>query len=210
MRASKDEDLFFGALFLDFFAVFFLLGTSLLVAAFFAATFAVLRAFGRFLTAARWAAARAALAQPVNSSGSSKSRAGNCQYEWIVTGPKSENRSIRKSRSMRFRLNDEAAAARSPDAAQRAAVAAWCAADPGPISLGDVVVGPGSAEQREERCTASGTRYYTFAAVSCTDSPQPQAPVWFGLLKMNCADILSVLYSISVPSSNNTALGSTR
>src|SRR5712671_7016214 len=33
----------------------------------------------------------------------------------------------------------------------------------------------------------------TFAAVSCTDSPQPQAPVWFGLLKMNCADILSAL-----------------
>jgi len=33
----------------------------------------------------------------------------------------------------------------------------------------------------------------TFAGVSCTDSPQPQAPVWFGLLKMNCADILSAL-----------------
>ena len=85
MRASQDEDLFFGALFLDFFAVFFLLGTSLLVAAFFAAAFAVSRAFGRFFTAARWAAASAALAQPVNSSGSSKSRAGNCQYELTVT-----------------------------------------------------------------------------------------------------------------------------
>jgi len=32
--------------------------------------------------------------------------------------------------------------------------ATWCAADPGPIRAG----GPGSAEQREERCTASGTR----------------------------------------------------
>src|ERR1700686_1163536 len=30
-----------------------------------------------------------------------------------------------------------------------------CAADPGPIQRS---VGPGSAEQREERCTASGTR----------------------------------------------------
>ena len=77
MRASQDEDLFFGALFLDLFAVFFFLGTWLLVAAFFTATFAVLRAFGRFF--ARWAAASAARAQPVNSSGSSKSRAGNCQ-----------------------------------------------------------------------------------------------------------------------------------
>jgi len=33
---------------------------------------------------------------------------------------------------------------------------------------------------------------FIFAAVSCTDSPQPQAPVWF-MLKMNCADILSTL-----------------
>jgi hypothetical protein len=33
----------------------------------------------------------------------------------------------------------------------------------------------------------------TFAAFSCTDSPQPQAPTWFGLLKMNWACILSAL-----------------
>src|SRR5258707_11473444 len=82
---SQDDGLFFGALFLDFFAVFFFLGTWLHVAAFFAATFAVLRAFGRFFTAARWAAASAARAQPVNSSGSAKSRAGNCQYEFTMT-----------------------------------------------------------------------------------------------------------------------------
>jgi hypothetical protein len=37
---------------------------------------------------------------------------------------------------------------RSPDAAQRAALAAWCAADPGSIRRGSL--GPGSAERREE------------------------------------------------------------
>jgi hypothetical protein len=34
---------------------------------------------------------------------------------------------------------------------------------------------------------------YTFAGVSCTDSPQPHAETWFGLLKMNWACILSAL-----------------
>ncbi len=33
----------------------------------------------------------------------------------------------------------------------------------------------------------------SFAGVSCTDSPQPQADVWFGLLNTNCADNFSVL-----------------
>ena len=42
-------------------------------------------AFGRLRNAARCAAASAALAQPVSSSGSSNSRAGNCQYELTVT-----------------------------------------------------------------------------------------------------------------------------
>ena len=82
MRAPQDEELFLGALFLDFFAVFFFFPAACL---FFAALVAVLRDFGRFFTAARWAAASAARAQPVNSSGSSKSRAGNCQYELTVT-----------------------------------------------------------------------------------------------------------------------------
>jgi hypothetical protein len=36
-------------------------------------------------------------------------------------------------------------------------LAAWCAADPGSIVFGGVM-SPGSAEQREMRCTASGTR----------------------------------------------------
>src|SRR5258707_14578266 len=35
----------------------------------------------------------------------------------------------------------------APDAAQRAVLAAWCAADPGPIPI-QLRVGPGSAEQR--------------------------------------------------------------
>jgi hypothetical protein len=43
--------------------------------------------------------------------------------------------------------------ARAPDAAQRKR----CAVEPGPKKL-SVQVGPGSAAQREERCTASGTR----------------------------------------------------
>ena len=51
-------------------------GCGLFVAAVF---FAALRAFGRFFTAARWAAASAALAHALNSSVSSNSRAGNCQ-----------------------------------------------------------------------------------------------------------------------------------
>jgi hypothetical protein len=44
-----------------------------------------------------------------------------------------------------------------------------CAADPGSIRQ----VGPGSAEQREERCTASGTRdqiYFVSAGSRCTGS----------------------------------------
>src|SRR6185437_15201060 len=46
---------------------------------------------------------------------------------------------------------------RAPDAAQRAALAAWCAADPG-STFERLPMGPGSAVHREERCTASGTR----------------------------------------------------
>src|SRR5262245_44188871 len=49
-----------------------------------------------------------------------------------------------------------------------------------------------------------------FAGVNSTDSPQPQAEVWFGLLNTNCEDSLSTFQSISVPSRNSTALGSIR
>ena len=41
-----------------------------------------------------------------------------------------------------------------------------------------------------------------------TDSPQPQASVWFGLLKTKRAPSFSRLKSISVPIRNMTALGS--
>src|SRR5882724_2107698 len=84
LRAPQDEDLFLGARF--FFAarsVFFAARFS--AALFFAAFEAVLRAFGRFLSAARWAAPSATLAHSLNSSGSSNSRAGSCQYEATVT-----------------------------------------------------------------------------------------------------------------------------
>lgn len=47
-----------------------------------------------------------------------------------------------------------------------------------------------------------------FAGSIWTDSPHPQAPVWFGLLNTNCEENLSVLKSISVPSRNSTAFGS--
>src|SRR6266852_1859215 len=73
MRAPQDEDVFLGVFFFLFAADFLATG------------FAGLRAFGRLPRAARCAAANAALAQPVSSSGSSKSRAGNCQYELTVT-----------------------------------------------------------------------------------------------------------------------------
>jgi hypothetical protein len=56
-----------------------------------------------------------------------------------------------------IRAKPPAGTQRSPDAAQRAALAACCAAEPGSISQCREI-GPGSAEQREERCTASGTR----------------------------------------------------
>ena len=40
---------------------------------------------------------------------------------------------------------------------------------------------------------AAGYCAASLAGVSCTDSPQPQAEVWFGLLKTNCADSFSTL-----------------
>jgi hypothetical protein len=39
----------------------------------------------------------------------------------------------------------------------------------------------------------AGSRLPSFAGVSATDSPQPQADVWFGLLNTNCAASLSTL-----------------
>src|SRR5687768_7713184 len=65
-----------------FFVFFFSTATFALAATFLVAAFF---AFGRLRRAARWAAANAALAHPVRSSGSSYSRSGNCQYELTVT-----------------------------------------------------------------------------------------------------------------------------
>ena len=65
-----------------FAAVFFLTATFTFAAAFFVTFFL---AFGRLRSAARWAAASAALAHPVSSSGSSYNRSGSCQYEFTVT-----------------------------------------------------------------------------------------------------------------------------
>ena len=56
---------------------------------------------------------------------------------------------------------------RSPDAAQRAALAAWCAADPGSM----LCVGPGSAEQRYTLHRVRDTREVT---------PKEKAPTRWG------------------------------
>ncbi len=61
-----------------FFAADFTLAADLRAAAFLASGFA-LRDFGRLFSAARCAAAKAALAHTLSSSESSNSRAGNCQ-----------------------------------------------------------------------------------------------------------------------------------
>src|SRR5512140_1940128 len=68
IRAPLDEDLFLGARFLAFFADFFFVA-GFLAGTFFATGFVPFRAFGRLRSAARCAAANAALAQSVRSSG---------------------------------------------------------------------------------------------------------------------------------------------
>src|SRR5258708_20712566 len=54
----------------------------------------------------------------------------------------------------RARCRDQEYAVSFPGCCPAPRFAAWCAADPGSIEC----MGPGSAEQREECCTASGTR----------------------------------------------------
>ena len=87
MRAPQDEVLFRDAAFfvvLIFFATGFL-ATAFLTATFSIPAFAAFRAFGRFFSAARCAAASAVLAHAPSSSESSNNRAGNSQYEFTVT-----------------------------------------------------------------------------------------------------------------------------
>src|SRR5438105_2673848 len=98
----------------------------------------------------------------------------------MVTGPKSANRSIRNSRSMRgfperagepsyHRRHCE----RSEAIQTAAAEALWIA-----------------SSQRAPR--NDGQNYPSIlAGRSSTDSPQPQAEIWLGLLKTNWACILS-------------------
>src|SRR5487761_2140521 len=77
--APQDDDFFFDVFF--FLSADFFLVTSCVAPPF----FAPFRGFGRLRNAARCAAAKAVLAQAANSSESSNSRAGNCQYELTVT-----------------------------------------------------------------------------------------------------------------------------
>ena len=79
------EDFFLGAL-LDFFDAGGFFAAVLLRAVRLAGALATgFAAFGRLRSAARWAAAKAARAHPVRSSGSSYSRSGSCQYDATVT-----------------------------------------------------------------------------------------------------------------------------
>ena len=64
-----------------------------------------------------------------------------------------------------------------------------CAAVAGfPLARGRWI--PACTGMRGERLAYSAA---SFAGVNCTLSPQPQAEVWFGLLKTNCAESFSVL-----------------
>src|SRR5215475_8610125 len=86
---------------------------------------------------------------------------------------------------------------------------------PAPLNMRRTSTGPNAANssrmcsestasQRAQDASADASA----AGVSATDSPQPQAEVWFGLLNTKPDDNLSTLKSISVPSRNSTALGS--
>ncbi len=60
--------------------------------------------------------------------------------------------------------------------------------------------------RKRPRRTRYGCAEVSGAGLSCTDSPQPQAETWFGLLKTKVEEKRSVLKSSSVPSRNSTAL----
>jgi hypothetical protein len=77
--------------------------------------------------------------------GSAEQREGRCTAERNVLPPHFLHQT-RLTNLQRY-------AQRSPDAAQRAAVRCRAGVHPATVTMG-----PGSAEQREERCTASGTR----------------------------------------------------
>src|ERR1700743_568438 len=98
----------------------------------------------------------------------------------MVTGPKSENRSERNSRSMLPPLM-----VRSAERASRTTRPHYRHGHPSRRGA--------SAAARDEVRNLLGAAYQISAGRSCTDSPQPQAEIWFGLLKTNWACILSAL-----------------
>src|SRR4051812_43804244 len=63
-----------------------------------------------------------------------------------------------------------AAGSRSPDAAQRAVLHGVVRCRAGAVTKRGVRNGPGSARQREERCSASGTRGRLFRASCCDET----------------------------------------
>jgi hypothetical protein len=70
---------------------------------------------------------------------------------------------------------------------------------PAPPNMRRTTTGPKAANSSRmssgDTATAQGWRYWcaSAAGLSLTDSPQPQAEVWFGLLNTNWAASLSVL-----------------
>src|SRR5262249_46575828 len=88
-----------------------------------------------------------------------------------------------------FQINDAIVHEGEHDAVGKDAGAAEHAAHPdrtvGGKQFADVV-GSHRRGRRPYRCASA-------AGLSWTDSPQPQAEVWFGLLNTNCAESLSVL-----------------
>src|ERR1700761_616231 len=68
-----------------------------------------------------------------------------------------------------------ATSAASPDAAQRAALASWCAADPGPTAGVPASRWVPALRRSVTRCTASGTRYHlSRLSVLCEVGELPQ------------------------------------
>jgi len=67
-----------------------------------------------------------------------------------------------------------------------------CETDPDVELRGGPEAAP-PARVRSHHCEIAPRYDASLAGSSWTDSPQPHAAVWFGLLKMNCADSFSTL-----------------
>ena len=89
-----------------------------------------------------------------------------------------------------FEINDVAGNDGEDHAASVNPLAAEHAFDLDAAKIGEQVMDKiGIHHWPDQRASAASS----LNGVSCTLSPQPQADVWFGLLKTNCADIFSVL-----------------